>query len=362
LLKKLGKGSFASVYAVERRRPDDASSLAVKVIDVRKEKGGHASFAGPVHQKRLDQTVREVQIMYEVTGEPCIVGLLEAFTEGCLVYMIIERCAWTLLHALERMPSLTEGSLVGVFSQMLRGIAVCHAHRVVHRDVKPDNFLCSADNTVKLCDFGLSTIIENNEALKGVYGTAPFMAPEMLNGKGYDTKIDIWSIGVIVYVLLFGKFPYNGLEATGAAMKAAIVSGDPGPDFQPRQSLKAAPDIISPVATAFVEQLLCRRVSRRPSAKAAMTDSFFVDPSPRPEPGESLRRMLHAAIRSGAFSPFRPKEEVSDLDMYLTAMQQGSSPHLPCGEGKLPSAVKEARDECDISTNLASTGNASTGT
>merc|ERR1719502_912890 len=103
------------------------------------------------------------------------------------------------------MPEVNERTLGKMFAQMLMGISHCHSVSVVHRDVKPDNFLVS-QGVVKLCDFGLSAIIpsggKNMGKVGGIYGTAPFMCPEMLATDWYDEKADVWSFAVIVYAFL----------------------------------------------------------------------------------------------------------------------------------------------------------------
>merc|ERR1719353_856031 len=150
----------------------------------------------------------------------------------------MEKCASGLLQALEKMPEINERGLGTVFAQMLLGISHCHGAKVVHRDVKPDNFLVGGEGgqTIKLGDFGLSAIMPKQGKLPGVFGTAPFMCPEMLVGRWYDEKADVWSFAVIVYVLLFGLFPYMPKQQSSKAMKQAIIEGgSTPPSFEPFQ-------------------------------------------------------------------------------------------------------------------------------
>merc|ERR1719189_2933468 len=97
--------------------------------------------------------------MHRVSGHPNIVRLVEGFREDGLGYIIMERCDQTFLAGLEQMPRLTACTFVDPFRQMLQGLAAVHAAGIVHRDVKPDNFLLMHDSTVKLADFGLSVVL-----------------------------------------------------------------------------------------------------------------------------------------------------------------------------------------------------------
>jgi len=92
--------------------------------------------------------------------------------------------------------------------KLVRAINHCHANGVVHRDIKPENIMIGADNEIKLIDFGLSKIDKSkNQHLTTIAGTPYYMAPEVLEGD-YNNKCDIWSLGVLMYVLLSGYLPF----------------------------------------------------------------------------------------------------------------------------------------------------------
>mmetsp|Transcript_27555 Transcript_27555/g.5059 ORF Transcript_27555/g.5059 Transcript_27555/m.5059 type:complete len:100 (-) Transcript_27555:462-761(-) len=96
--------------------------------------------------------------------------------------------------------------------QLFSAIQYFHARNVVHRDLKPENILLEERQdalNIKLIDFGAAIFLKNNEKVKGAIGTAYYIAPEVLNGM-YDHKCDIWSSGVILYILLVGHAPFEG--------------------------------------------------------------------------------------------------------------------------------------------------------
>ena len=95
---------------------------------------------------------------------------------------------------------------------LFQAINHCHAQNVVHRDIKPDNIMITANNTVRLIDFGLSKASRNNRQLTTMAGTPYYMAPEVLEG-AYSKKADIWSLGVLLYTLVCGYLPFQGNNA-----------------------------------------------------------------------------------------------------------------------------------------------------
>jgi serine/threonine protein kinase len=147
-----------------------------------------------------------------------------------------------------------------------------HAKRLVHRDVKPEAFRVggSDSRTIKLGDFGNSVMLESGK-LKGECGTPLYMAPEMITGKVYDEKIDVWSLGVIVYILLFGgNFPFVPKDRNRCSdIKLVISSSQAEPSF-------TSPVSLSGSATAFAMSLLERSPSNRPSAGDALKKAYMV--------------------------------------------------------------------------------------
>lgn len=255
--------------------------LAVKVLDLRATKPA-------ANRQAVRAWAQEVEMLHRVAGHSNVIRIAQTFKEEGVAYIVMERGCFSFIQWIDLMPKLTVYTLRDVFRQMLCGLAAVHAARVVHRDVKPENFLALQDGTIKLIDFGFA---EAGASFRGRYGTAPFMAPEMLVGSFYGAEVDVWSLGVIVYALFYGRLPYAG--STNAGMKDAIRIGSPAPDFVTSTRVPAE-------AADFVRSLLERSADERPSAEAASACTYLHGQSSLRE-AETLRPMLQAAKRTGAF-------------------------------------------------------------
>jgi len=326
---KIGRGAFAQVRSCskivtgpvrpteEEKQPD----RAVKILHMK-------SKEGEVCQQLQKAAHTEATCWSAIGIHPNCVRLHDLFFGNDFCYMVMEKCASGLLQALEAMPELTERGLGNIFAQMLLGISHCHSVKVVHRDIKPDNFLVGGDDggTVKLADFGLSAIIPKQGKLPGVFGTAPFMCPEMLVGRWYDEKADVWSFAVTVYVLLYGQFPYMPKQQSSKAMKQAIIDGVPAPSYEPVQKAGAnrSASFRSPDAVDLCKKLLSREPEKRPLAEetlhmpwmSAAMQGCHMNGSDLP----SLRPMLHASKKVGAFEVRDPARD-TQVDVTLNTLQ-----------------------------------------
>jgi serine/threonine protein kinase len=364
---KLGRGAFAQVHLCTKAasgplRANDGEEgpkkeIAVKILDLR-HKERPDEISGQLHKGAHKEA-----IAWKAVGHhPHCVRLYDLFFGNVFCYMVMEKCAKGLLEALEVLPELTERGLGNMFGQMLLGISHCHSVRVVHRDIKPDNFLVAGEDgqQVKLADFGLSAMIPKAGRLQGVFGTAPFMCPEMLQGQWYDERSDVWSFAVIVYVLLFGLFPYMPKQQSSRAMKQAILDGATPPSFEPiRKGVPANALMRSRNAVSFVERLLHRDPEKRPFAEQALHMPWMsAAMDGRHLPGAdlpSLRPMLHSAKKVGAFEIRDPaKDSAADAILNTLQMQRHGVP-LPThpqgdvqnGDRSLTAAIPSATSAKD---------------
>jgi len=264
-----------------------------------------------------------------LAGQPHVVRYIETFIEAGLAYIVMEQCDVTLRDALNSMPLVNEVSLKRAFREMLMGLAWVHSARVVHSDVKPDNFLCRGqDLSVKLCDFGVASKLPSGGTglLTGVHGTPPYMAPEMLWDRGFDTKADTWSMGVILYGLLLGNYPYVPSKMNSEGMKSTIMSGIPAPNFK---SWPGAP--VSKHAHHLIRQLLARSPESRLGAPGALQHPFFLSkplgyPLKHLEENDNHRVVLQHAADVGFFHSqcggVGDRRQRMDLDLHLASLQE----------------------------------------
>jgi len=309
---KVGKGAFAQVHAATAKQTHE--ELAVKIVDIR-----HCGQSpSPTHV--CYSVDKEVNVWQAVGKHANCVHLHASFHDESLCYMVMEKCTSLLPH-LRSMEKINERTIGHVFSQMLLGVSHLHSVNVVHRDIKPDNFLVGSDGvTIKLADFGLSALLPRGGKLLHTAGTPWFTGPEMLSNRGYNEKVDIWSLGVVTYLLLFGSFPYMPKEHTAADMHKAIAEGSP-PVFE-----AADKSFRSDVAVDFVKALLTRNPKQRPSASDALAMPYIgAVVSSRHEPDvelPSLRPMLRLAGRLGAFDVTSNAPWLTSIDAELTRLQK----------------------------------------
>mmetsp|Transcript_959 Transcript_959/g.1320 ORF Transcript_959/g.1320 Transcript_959/m.1320 type:complete len:547 (-) Transcript_959:178-1818(-) len=319
--RQLGLGAFAHVYAITGTSENDATShsieKAVKILDLRPK--GEKDIL-----RKLQVNANQEASVWASAGQHChVVQMLATFYDIDLCYMVMEKCACGLYDYLDQALVIDERVLGGLIAQMLAGLSHIHFVRIVHRDVKPDNFLLGGKDgqTVKLGDFGLSTELSTAGGATGVFGTAPFMCPEMLLSCEYDGRADIWSMGVLAYTLLYGDFPYLPKVPSARNMKEAILDGV-HPKYEPSGDFRS--QWRSNIAINFVQTLLDRDPDTRPSATEALHTKYIVECVAEHHMPKcdlpSLRPMIRAAKKAGAFD-VRDLSEETEIDSLLQKMQ-----------------------------------------
>jgi len=280
--EKLGEGGFGQVRSAHLRNKykledeDDAGpqDRAVKILFICTKGMGRRRVGKPCAHLR-NKAEREAAVWSAVSGNEHCVQLIETFTERRFCFMVMERCRCSVLHDLHQMANIGEADIARVFREMLLSIAFLHEKGFVHRDIKPANFLLGGEqgHTVKLCDFGLAVSVPPRGRLAGECGTAPYKAPEMVTGCGYLQKVDIWSLGVTAYLILFGDFPYFPRHRL-QSFEDVIASGEPAPEFRRSDSHCHSP---SQQAVSFVRTLLARSIDDRCTAAEALKNPFVLD-------------------------------------------------------------------------------------
>lgn len=205
--KKIGKGSFASVYLVTKKTTEE--EFAVKAFS--KE----TLYAQPRGKESL---VNELKIM-RMLSHPNIIQLYEVCETENSIYMILELLkGGSLLEKIKEKKFFNEKEIFPILRGVLKGIEHVHERGIMHRDIKPENILFRTINCqesdVCIADFGLSTIVKEKQYLFFRCGTPGYVAPEVINLKDekavYSEVCDVFSLGVIFHILIFGKPPFNG--------------------------------------------------------------------------------------------------------------------------------------------------------
>lgn len=210
--KVLGEGSSACVY--EGRNKATKQPVAVKIIKKR-------------HGLRRSRVFREIEMFYHCQKHTNIIKLLEYFEEADKFYLVFEKAeGGPLLAHIQKRIHFTENEAAQIVKNLAEALKFLHKRGIAHRDLKPENILCHSESQlcpVKICDFDLgSGVIFSNSSspvstpeLLTPVGSAEFMAPELVDAlKGeatsYDKRCDLWSLGVIIYILLCGYPPFYG--------------------------------------------------------------------------------------------------------------------------------------------------------
>eukprot|EP00928_Gymnodinium_smaydae_P033382 TRINITY_DN23924_c0_g1_i1.p1 TRINITY_DN23924_c0_g1~~TRINITY_DN23924_c0_g1_i1.p1 ORF type:complete len:282 (-),score=36.04 TRINITY_DN23924_c0_g1_i1:750-1595(-) len=252
----LGRGEFGEVFLTKRNgRQKD---LAVKRISLE-------ACTAEEQEYVLESAENEAMIASRLADHPHCVKLLDFMHDDKFCYLVMELCASTLMQAMYANASSIRDDMVSLLRQMLSAVAHCHDRGILHCDIKPHNFLFGGPDgaTLKLCDFGLAQALPEEGYCIGMRGTAPYMAPEVVSCEKYNEKIDVWSVGVVAYLILFQCFPYSPKEKDCRAMKSMIRSGTPTPTFT------------SDERGTFIRKLMKRCKERRCSAQTALTSAFL---------------------------------------------------------------------------------------
>jgi calcium-dependent protein kinase len=272
----LGKGAFGEV----RKAKHNKSGLirAVKIIN-----------KGDLNYHELSVIKDEVAILKSL-DHPNILRVLEYFEDSERIYIITELCTGgELFDKIIELEQFSEKQAKEVMVQVLNAISYCHSKGVVHRDLKPENILYEtkkASSSIKVVDFGLSTFYKRDQELTGATGTPYYMAPEVFTGT-YTETCDVWSLGVILYILLTGEPPFNG--ATDYHILVEIKKGTYNLDFPS----------LSEHAKDLIRKMLDFDKNSRISAQDCLDHPWFLDEeAPSEFDHEKLQNLNNFSKRS----------------------------------------------------------------
>ncbi|XP_004402780.1 PREDICTED: serine/threonine-protein kinase 36 isoform X2 [Odobenus rosmarus divergens] len=237
VLEMIGEGSFGRVY--KGRRKYSAQVVALKFIP----KLGRS-------EKELRNLQREIEIMRGLR-HPNIVHMLDSFETDKEVVVVTDYAEGELFQILEDDGKLPEDQVQAIAAQLVSALYYLHSHRILHRDMKPQNILLAKGGGIKLCDFGFARAMSTNTmVLTSIKGTPLYMSPELVEERPYDHTADLWSVGCILYELAVGTPPFY---TTSIFQLVSLILKDP----------VRWPTTISPCFKSFLQGLLTKDPRQR---------------------------------------------------------------------------------------------------
>ncbi|ORY94502.1 kinase domain protein, partial [Syncephalastrum racemosum] len=255
----LGEGGFARCYKVSNTQ---GRFYAAKVIS-------KSTLREPQNKQKLFAEINIHRSMKHRT----IVRFYGCFEDSNNVYLIVELCEnKTLADMIKRRVRITEEETRYFLVQLLEACRYMHDNRVIHRDIKLSNIFLDKNMDPKLGDFGLAALLlSSQDRKKTVCGTPNYIAPEILfPKKGHDHKVDLWSIGVVMFTLLVGKHPFQQSDVKQIYKKIRENSSLPTYTFPPNADVP-----ISDAAKDLISKLLVNDPSQRLSVPEILQHPFF---------------------------------------------------------------------------------------
>eukprot|EP01018_Ginkgo_biloba_P021899 Gb_04848 [translate_table: standard] len=249
LQEELGRGKFGVIRRCTNRRT--GAELACKTI----RKSNHD----------LEALRNEMKVLQHLGNHTGIIQTEEILEDEESIHLIMELCSGgEIYHEIEQKGRLSEKEALEIFQSLMEAVSYCHSRGVVHRDVKPENIVKlnnTAASPIKLVDFGYAAQFVPGRKLKGMVGTPFYVAPEVLEGKEYTEKVDVWSAGVTLYILLSGIPPF--WDETPQLIFECVKRGT---FFFPADPWHS----ISPSAIHLITQMLCKDADKRLSAEQVL--------------------------------------------------------------------------------------------
>ncbi|XP_059309095.1 phosphoenolpyruvate carboxylase kinase 2-like [Lycium ferocissimum] len=255
ICEEIGRGRFGTVYRCIC--PLTGDSFAVKSINKN------------ILKDSTDREclIKEPKILQHLNGNPNILNLYKLYENDDFLHLVTDYCPNSDLYERVSNGPLPEPEAALILTQLVTAVNYCHHMGVAHRDIKPDNILFDSMGKLKLCDFGSGEFIVG-PSMSGVVGTPYYVAPEVLMGKEYNEKVDVWSCGVILYIMISGVVPFygdNASETFQAVMRANLR-------FPTRHFRSVSSEVKD-----LLRKMLCKDVSRRFSAEQVLRHPWVIN-------------------------------------------------------------------------------------
>lgn len=327
IVKTLGEGSFGKVKLAVHR--GTGQQVALKIIPRKK-------LISRDMQGRVEREIEYLQLL----RHPHIIKLFTVIKTPTEIIMVLEYAGGELFDYIVQHGKMKEDEARRFFQQMLCAVEYCHRHKIVHRDLKPENLLLDENLNVKVADFGLSNIMSDGNFLKTSCGSPNYAAPEVIGGKLYaGPEVDVWSCGVILYVLLVGRLPFDDEHIPSLFAKIARGS-------------YMVPTWMSPGAATLIKKMLVVNPVQRATIEEIRQDPWFLKDLPaylHPPAEEFLNTGvdLNKAIKVSDIAPQAPRQVQEKLHNEVTekiskTMGYGKQDVQEALEADEPSAIKDA--------------------
>jgi len=276
-VKELGQGRFSQVVEVQNR--DTGLHYAVKIINKNELKP---------EEKELLRT--EIAIL-RLVQHPHIIRLEDVFETSATMYIVMELIkGGELFDNIVGRSRFTENEARQLIKPLVDAVAYLHSLGIVHRDIKPENILCGDKvHDVSIADFGLSKLVHPNEVMTMPCGTLTYVAPEVLSMQGYHMEADMWSIGVIMYLVVRGRLPYDGDEQQAIVQRIL---------HEPLDFSSGVWAHWSKCGVEFIQKLLEKNPDRRLTARQALQHPWLRQPPPDQTSPEASPSAAQAAGRA----------------------------------------------------------------
>ncbi|XVF26034.1 hypothetical protein REPUB_Repub13aG0265300 [Reevesia pubescens] len=292
--KELGRGHFGITYLCTEN--STGNTYACKSILKRKL----------TNKQDKEDIKKEVQILQHLSGQPNIVEFRGAYEDRQSVHLVMELCAGgELFDRIIAQGHYSERAAAAISRSIVNVVHICHFMGVMHRDLKPENFLLSSKDEgamLKATDFGLSVFIEEGKLFRDMVGSSYYVAPEVLR-RSYGKELDIWSAGIILYILLSGVPPF--WAETEKGIFDAIIEGELDFESQPWP-------LISESAKDLVRKMLTMDPKKR------LTSAQVLEHPWMREGGEASDKPIDSAVLS-RLKQFRAMNKLKKLALQVIA-------------------------------------------
>ncbi|XP_032568939.1 death-associated protein kinase 2-like [Chiroxiphia lanceolata] len=315
LLEKLGSGHFGVVRRCRER--GTGTFYAAKFVKTRRCWGSRLGL-------ERAQVEREVAILRQL-NHPNIMRLHDLFASRAEVVLVLELIAGgELFDFIAEKETLSEEEAIEFLGQILRGVEYLHARLIAHLDLKPENIMLQERDVpkpqIKIIDFGLAQQLEDGVTFKSLCGTPQYIAPEVINYEPLSSATDMWSIGVITYILLSGLSPFQG--ETDAETLSNVVAG--AYEFEERCFSRT-----SEMAKDFIQQLLVKEPGHRMTAAECL-----VHPWIKPLSRKQVLSRSRSSINMRNFRKFNARRKWKLSYNMVSACNRLCRTRLLCGLSK----------------------------